>query len=496
MSATSPAIARWRPEVEGGPIRHVAIAGGGIVGWSAAAALRRRIPALAVTVIPLPPPPDALADRVQSALPSIVNFHDDLGLTEADTIARAGSGFRLGTLFEGWCEGLPGYVHAYGEYGRPFGTASFHQHWLRAALDGDAGAFDAYAPAAALARAGRLPHPAAAAAAPVASVPHGLTLTLPRYHHLLRAFAFHLGATEREGEIARVRIGEDGGIAGLDLAGGGAVEADLYVDATGPRALLRSALGLRLEAWGRWLPCDRVALAESPASAEPPLLERAEATAGGWRWRASSPLVASDGRVFGAAFEEAEGAVAIEQGRISQPWLRNCVAIGDAAVRVEPLEWTNLHLAHSAIDRLIAMMPDRAFSPVELWDYNRQAAAEADRVRDFLALHYHGARRSEPFWRAAAAAEPPPSLAHTLALFRERGRLPFHEEETFARDSWLAVLLGQGLLPRSADPLIDIVPPRDSAAAMAEMRSGIAALVPGVPTHAAILNALMRQVAR
>ena len=40
-------------------IREVVIAGGGIVGWSAAAALRKRLPALNVSVLALPPPPNA-----------------------------------------------------------------------------------------------------------------------------------------------------------------------------------------------------------------------------------------------------------------------------------------------------------------------------------------------------------------------------------------------------------------------------------------------------
>jgi tryptophan halogenase len=478
------------------PIRTVLIAGGGIVGWSAAAMLRRRIPALAVTIVPLPPPADALADRVQSALPSIVNFHDDLGLTDADTVARAGSGFRLGTLFEGWSRRLPPYVHAYGEHGRPFGTASFHQHWIRAALAGEAAPFDAFAPAAALARAGRFAPQAGepgAPGSPLAGIAYGLTLTPARYHHLLRAFALHLGAVEREGALARVRVGADGAIEALEMADGAALAADLFVDATGPRALLRSALGLRLESWRRWLPCDRIEIEEAAAT-EPAILDTVAAAEDGWRWRSASPLLASRGRVFRAA--GAGGGVPLEQGRISQPWRANCVAIGDAAVRVEPLEWTNLHLALSAVDRIVAMMPDTGFNPLELWDYDRQTAAEADRVRDFLALHYLASDRPEPFWRDAAAAEPPPSLAHTLSLFRERGRLPFYEEETFARDSWLAVLLGQGVMPRAADPLIDAVPPAQSAAAMAAMRSGIEALVPGVPTHAAALQMLMRQTAR
>jgi tryptophan halogenase len=475
------------------PIRTIIIAGGGIVGWSAAAMLRRRIPALGVTVVPLPPPPDALADRIPSTLPSIVNFHDDLRLTDADTVVRAGSGFRLGTLFEGWSQHRPPYVHAYGEHGRPFGTASFHQHWVRAALAGDVAPFDAFAPAAALARAGRFAPPAEEPGTPLAGFAYGLTLTSERYRHLLRAFALHLGVGERDGALAGVRVGADGAIEALEMADGAALAADLFVDATGPRAVLRSALGLRLESWRRWLPCDRIEMAEGPSTGAA-LLDTAAATAHGWRWRSASPAIAAEGRVFAAA--GATGATPVDPGRIAQPWLRNCVAIGDASVRVEPLEWTNLHLAHSAIDRIVAMMPDTDFNPLELWDYNRQSAAEAERVRDFLALHYLASDRPEPFWRDAAAAEPPPSLAHTLSLFRERGRLPFHEEETFARDSWLAVLLGQGVMPRAADPLIDAVPPAESAAAMAAMRSGIEALVGSVPTHAAALQTLMRQTAR
>ena len=64
-------------------------------------------------------------------------------------------------------------------------------------------------------------------------------------------------------------------------------------------------------------------------------------------------------------------------------------------------------------------------------------------------------RRSEPFWRDARARSSRRNRSPTrLSLFRERGRLPIYEEETFSRDSWLAVLLGQGVIPephRSAD---------------------------------------------
>ncbi len=155
---------------------------------------------------------------------------------------------------------------------------------------------------------------------------------------------------------------------------------------------------------------------------------------------------------------------------------------------MEPLEWTNLHLAHGAIDRLVALMPDREFSPVELWDYNRQTGAEADRVRDFLVLHYATAGGQS---RAAV----PPSLGHTLQQFRERGRLPFYEEETFSRDSWLAVLLGQSVIPERIDPLTDAVAPAEAERAMEQMRGAIETFVDRLPKYSDFLQRMSQKAA-
>ena len=99
-------------------------------------------------------------------------------------------------------------------------------------------------------------------------------------------------------------------------------------------------------------------------------------------------------------------------------------------------------------------------------------------------------------WRAVAAAELPPSLAHTLALFRERGALPFHEEESFPRDSWLSVLIGQGVTPRRVDPLAETTPPELAARATAQWRHAIAATVPQLPAHASYLRDLLARSPR
>jgi tryptophan halogenase len=494
-----------------GPITEIVVAGGGITAWSAAAALKRRLPHVQTTIVPLPVQPEALADRMAPTLPSIAGFHGDIGISEGDAILRAGSSFRLGTRFEGWAEGRPAYVHAYGPYGLPFGSASFHQHWVRLAHLGKIAPFDSHSAAATIARAGRFAQPHGLSGSPLGDFEYGLQLDPPRYAAMMQAYARHVGVVAREGGLVGPRLnGESGMIEALRLGDGSEITGHLFVDCTGPAALLRSALDERFEDWGQFLPCDRILFAQAAPVGDLPALDKAVVTRAGWRWEAAGRSRVSHGHVYASArlgeseAEEAlravgagepeQAAIPIRQGRRSQPWLRNCVAIGDAAVAVEPLEWTNLHLAHSQIDRIVSMIPDRDCSAVELWDYNRQCAAEADRVRDFVALHYFAADRPElPFWRDAAWAEPPASLAHSLSLFRERGRLPFYEEETFTRDSWLAVLIGQGVIPRRTDPLIDSVSPALVEQAMSQMRETIAAIVPSLPTQSDFLRHLTRQ---
>ena len=485
---------------QGCAIRSILVAGGGIVGWLAAAALKRRAPFLAVTLLDSAPSPNALADRITCTLPSLAGFHADLGIGDEDAVVRTGAGYRLGTRFVGWGRDDADYVHAYDHYGQAFGATAFHLHWLRAEREGAVPRFDAFAPAAALGRAGRYAPPTPGTI--FARHQPGLTLDLPRYTRMIRAFAAHVGVDVVAGEIADIERDGRGGIAAVALADGRQLAADLYVDATGPEARLRDAIDTARDDWSAWLPCDRVMLADGPP-AEPPLLTPVTAHAAGWSWDGGTQR----GIVYAADRLADDDAVAllgtagaapvtIRPGTRREPWRGNCVAIGDAATAIDPLEWCNLHLALSAIDRLIAMLPDRDMAPVEAADFNRQTLAEAERVRDMLALHYRATARPEPMWRAVASAAPPDSLAHTLRQFEERGRLPFYEEETFTRDGWAAVMIGQGIRPRRIDPLADAVPLADAHAAMHGVTDAIAAALPHAPTHAAWLAAQARRLAR
>lgn len=474
-------------------IDRVVVAGGGITGWSTAAALKQRLPWLHVTIIATPPTPDALVDRMSSTLPSILGFHADLGLRDDDAILRTQSSFRLGTRFSGWARNPASYIHAYGPYGQPFGTASFHQHWVRAAHLGTAEPFDTHSPAAMLGDMGRFVMSQNDPA--LGEFEYGLQIDPRAYVAMMRAFALHKGVTEVNGDaVGNIQLRpEDGFIATVANVSG-----DLFIDCTGLQAVLRSAIDSEWRSWGAWLTCDRIAIAEEPASADPALLDHVVAHDAGWYWHAGRLGAISNGCVFASAAmaDPPSGATSFVQGMRPQPWARNCIAVGDAATVIEPLEWSNLHLVHSAIDRIVEMLPGRDCAPIELADYNRQSVAEAERVRDFVILHYAVSDRPEPFWQSARSMALPASLTHTLTQFRARGRLPFYEEETFSRDSWLAVLLGQGMIPARVDPLIDAVSPEQSDQAMAACRKSISDAVARQLTHAHFLSAFSRQFAR
>lgn len=47
----------------------------------------------------------------------------------------------------------------------------------------------------------------------------------------------------------------------------------------------------------------------------------------------------------------------------------------------------------------------------------------------------------------------PDSLAHRIALFEETGRVFRKNEELFVENSWVQVMMGQGITPRAWHPM-------------------------------------------
>ncbi len=433
-------------------IRSICVVGDGVVGRSAALAFASALPQCRVEIIATPAGPSAMADRLGATLPSIRRIHAMLGIDERELVARSIATHSLGMRFEGWSSGDAPWILAHGDHGLPAGGVAFHQLWVRAIKTRKVPPFHAFALGAMLAQAGKFVHPRTEPGSPLGTFDYGLRLDPDGYAALLAerlvAARVQTTATARLG----VERSDNGTIAALVLDSGQRIEADLFIDCSGPQRLLVDRSGDAPDLWQDWstlFPFDRIGFDRSAAQA-PEIIDTVCAQPTGWQ--AVHTLTTATIRIeAGRASDGADG-VALAPGRMTRPWRGNLLAIGDAAIAPDPLLPVHLSLAHNAIERALMLLPGRDFHSVETDEYNRLTMQESDRVRDFAALFYLRSGRSDGVWADLAALDPPPSLALTLDQFETRGRLPFFEQDIFDRDHWLAALIGLGIMPARIDP--------------------------------------------
>lgn len=323
------------------------------------------------------------------------------------------------------------------------------------------------------------------------------------YARYLRRHAEGRDVHRHEGTIADVlRDPDSGHVTALRLADGRMVAGDLFIDCTGFAALLiGGAMGVGFDDWSNWLPCDRAVAVASERHDPLPPATRSTAGAAGWRWRIPLQHRTGNGHVYASAFtSDDEAAAALLAGldapAIGEPrllrfttghrrrfWSGNVVALGLAAGFMEPLESTAIQLIQTGLARLVEYWPDRAFDPAITAEYNRVTGNEWARVRDFLIAHYCRSRRSEPMWRQCRAMPVPDELAHKLAVWEACGRVPLLSEESYQEPSWVAILVGNGVIPQRWDPIADQMPIGALRHGMDQRRHAIAALAERMPPH-------------
>ena len=482
----------------------IVIVGGGTAGWMTAAVLAR-LTAAGTSVTLVESEEIGTVGVGEATIPSLVDFNRLLGIDEDEFVRATGATFKLGIEFVDWGRKGERYMHPFGTFGRDVQGIKFHQLWQRQARAGDAGSLHDYCLTSVAARLNRFTRPSGDPAAVLSSLRYAFHFDAALYARFLRGLAERGGVTRVEGRISHVDLAPgDGFIRAVELADGRRIEGDLFVDCSGFRSLLLGeALRVPFTSWQHWLPCDRALAVPSESTA--PLTPYTRATAGeaGWRWRIPLQHRTGNGHVYASAFLSDDAAAdALIAGLDGAPtadlrplrftagvrerlWERNCVAIGLSAGFLEPLESTSIHLIQSGITRLMSLFPDSGHPAASRDAYNRQLLAEYEQVRDFIILHYHATDRDDSaFWRHCRDTAPPDTLAHKLALWRERGRVMPEAGSLFTDDSWIAVLTGQAGQPAAGDPLVATLPPEETARFLHHLRSVIGQTANAMPDHA------------
>ncbi|MDQ0252060.1 tryptophan halogenase [Sphingomonas kyeonggiensis] len=460
-------------------IRSIGIVGAGVAGWMAALALRRALPGAGISVVETEGPDWSLGPfgPGETSLPGFEAWLADHGIDEGALLRSARGSFSLGTAFSGWAGQEADWFLPFGTIGAPIGTVAFHQLAARMRESGQALRLADFSLAAIAAASGRFARPSPDPRSVLSSYGYGLHLDRAGLAEALRLAS---GLQPAGG----FRAFEDDIVT---LQDGTCLTADLWLDCSGPAALLAGDHGW--ESWAEWLPVDRAVETWNAVEGVPPPYAHAGAFEAGWQ--RTVPLIGGQGGalLYASAFlPDQPGAIPFVQGRRTRAWIGNVVALGAAATLIEPLHGYNLALLQNAIARLIGLLPAAPGGP-EPAEYNRLAASEADRVRDFAILHYKtNGRTGEPLWDQARAAPVPETLAHKLDLYASRGRLPVYDEELFEQEEWIAVLDGQGIRPRRHDALADAIPEPQLRALAARIREVIVDAVRRMPHHGATLR--------
>ncbi len=478
-------------------IRRVVIAGGGTAGWMAAAMLSKTMGRI-LDITLVESEEIGTVGVGEATIPTMITFHDLLELNEAEFMAATSATFKLGISFENWRNVGENYIHSFGTTGTDHWTAGFQHFWLKGRARGLAGDYGDYCRELKAAQMDRFAH------LPDNGMNYAYHLDAGAYARYLRKFSEPLGVKRVEGKIAEVRqVPGSGHIAALVLEDGRQVEGDLFLDCSGFRSLLLGqTLGVEYEDWSHWLFCDSALAVQTEATGVVPPYTRSIAHAAGWQWRIPLQHRVGNGLVYSSRHVDDEQAhqllmdnlagaplmqprpIRFTPGQRRQVWKGNCIGIGLSSGFLEPIESTSIHLIQRSLIRLLQMFPSHGICQSDIEEYNQQAAHEIAHIRDFIILHYHVTNRQDSqFWRDCRALELPESLRHRIDLFRETGRVFRVPNELFAENSWIQVMLGQGIVPERYHQIADMMGDAELLSFLDNIRNGVSAVARQLPRH-------------
>ena len=487
------------------PINRVVIAGGGTAGWMAAAALSRLVGRqLEVTLVE--------SEEIgtvgvgEATIPTLLTMNRLLQIPEPDFIKATSGTFKLGIRFENWLYEGHDYIHSFGDTGKGCWAGGFQHFWKKGQQQGLAEEYGAYCTelrAAVENKFGILSEH---------KLNYAYHLDATAYGQYLRRLAEANGTQRIEGQIAHVSVSETTGfIDYLQLKDGQQVAGDLFIDCTGFRALLiEDALRTGFDDWSHWLPCNRAWAVQTELTGEPVPYTRAIAHDSGWRWRIPLQHRVGNGLVYCSDYLDDDAArerllslvdgtpiidprpIRFTTGQRRQYWNKNCIALGLSSGFIEPLESTSIHFIQNGIMWLLLMFPDSVMSQASVDEYNNKLRGEAERIRDFIVLHYFANQRAgEPFWDMCRDLPIPESLSQRMALFKETGRVFKPQDDVFSENSWVQVMMGQGLIPESYHNIVDSMSNEQLQQFLGDIQRDVERTVAALPNHGAFVEALV-----
>lgn len=485
-------------------IRKLIIVGGGTAGWMAAAACARYLQQQPIDIVLVESEEIGTVGVGEATVPVMKMFNSLLGVDEWEFIKQTAGSFKLGIQFRDWSNIGSRYFHGFGDFGADIEGVAPHHFWLRLRAQGDQTALADYSFPTQAALQNRFAPPPQQANLAAAAYKYAYHFDASRYAKFLRVYAEARGVVRIEGEIEQIhQASDDGRITHLQLKSGQQISGDFFIDCSGFKSLLiGKTFAVPYIDWRHWLPCDSALVAPCERTTELTPYTISTAREAGWQWRIPLQHRVGNGYVYASSFTDSDSVHKtfvenLESAPIVAPrtlnfitghrrefWKKNCVALGLAGGFLEPLESTSIQLIQTGLLRFLDSFPTTDINETAIAEYNRVTASEYARIRDFLILHYcSSARDDSDLWRYCKNMLLPDELTHKIEVFTHTGRVPMLSEESYSEASWVAIFIGQHIIPKTYATQADFIDLALLKSGMEKRRQGIAKIVASMPSQ-------------
>ena len=254
----------------------------------------------------------------------------------------------------------------------------------------------------------------------------GFHLNAGKYAQMLKRLTLERNVTYIDAHVTKVHA-ENKHVRKIDLSDGTTLEADLFVDCTGFRALLANAIESEWVSYSDRLFVDRAWVVQLPyinPSVQMRNTTYCHALGNGWCWNVPLQSRIGTGYIFSSRHTSNEAAaeefkqhlsetygydpqtlefklVQFQVGYRPQAWTNNVVAIGLSAFFLEPIESTAIATFQNQIIALKSMIDSDHIT----WDnkvnrFNTLFSSSLEGIREYVELHYIFTKRDDTqFWK-------------------------------------------------------------------------------------------------
>ncbi len=489
--------------------QRIVIVGSGLAASMTAAALSVGLAGLNIDIIVLGE--DADLQGAQSALPSICDFLESIGLQEREFIQKTDATFKLATVYRDWNQqGSEAYV-GFGEHGSSINGLDFNQFVTKFCQRGVPLAYGGFCVASLAAAMGRFSPPSRNTSNVLSSFHYAYHFDTQKFCDVLDHLALAKGVVRQRVGVRRVhRSSERGEINRLELEDGSDLEADLYVDCTDAESVLlgdaleESEWHLKTQTWDtQWTistELDSASLPLTSVKALPNGILKAFPLQGRTCYQLfvnSSETQADSAQTLlreycQGQWQGSPHKRSVRMGHSERAWVGNCLAIGEAAAVLDTLSVDATHPIQAQLKNLLSLLSSAPQPQASKNEFNRLHRSEVQHVVDWHDAHYDSAKAfSTAFWKTLSAGPWSDTLNYKLDLFSQRGRLALYDNEIFSPSTWHALFYGMGRVPLRYDPLVDGIEFTVAGKHLKKIQSMMQQAVSKMPEHAQFLNELV-----